>query len=247
MLLIGQAALVTGGSRGIGRAVALALAAQGARVAVNYARNAEAAEAVVQEITRNGGEAVALKADVADFNAGEDLIRAVEDRFGRLDILVNNAGITRDALLLRMKESDWDDVIQTNLKGMFNCTRAALRLMVKQRNGRVINVASVAALAGNPGQANYAAAKAGVIGFTRVLAKEVGSRGVTVNAVAPGFISTDMTAVLPEKFKEEILARIPAGRLGDPEDIAQAVVFLASPASGYITGQTIIVDGGLTA
>lgn len=247
MLLIDRVALVTGGSRGIGRAVALALAAQGARVAVNYARNAEAAEEVVREITRNGGEAVALQADVADFAAGEALVGAVEARFGRLDVLVNNAGITRDTLLMRMKESDWDDVIHTNLKGMFNCTRAAVRLMVKQRQGRVINIASVSAFAGNPGQANYAAAKAGVIGFTRVLAKEVGSRGVTVNAVAPGFITTDMTAVLPDRVKEEVLARVPAGRFGDPEDVAHAVVFLASPASGYITGQTIVVDGGLTA
>ncbi len=247
MLLHGQVALVTGASRGIGRAVALALAAGGARVALNYARNAQAAEAVVAEIAAQGGEAVAIQADVSDFAAGERLVGAVEARFGRLDILVNNAGITRDTLLLRMKESDWDEVIQTNLKGIFNCTRAAAKLMVKQRYGRIINIASVAALVGSPGQSNYAAAKAGAIGITRVLAKELGSRGITVNAIAPGFITTDMTAVLPEKFKEEILSRVPAGRFGSPEEVAHAVAFLASPASGYITGQTIVVDGGLTA
>ena len=247
MLLHGQVALVTGGSRGIGRAIALALAANGARVALNYVRGAEAAEAVAAEIAARGGEAVALQADVGDFQAAEGLVAAVEGRFGRLDILVNNAGVTRDTLLLRMKESDWDDVIRTNLKGAFNCARAAARLMLRQRYGRIINISSVAAFFAHPGQANYAAAKAGIVGFTRALARELGSRGITVNAVAPGFITTDMTDVLPEAFKEEVRAHIPAGRFGTPEDVAQAVLFLASPASGYVTGHTLVVDGGLTA
>ncbi len=201
----------------------------------------------MSEIAAAGGEALALEADVSDYAAGERLVEAVAERFGRLDILVNNAGITRDALLLRMKEQEWDEVLQTNLKGMFNCSRAAARIMVRQRSGRIINVASVAGISGNAGQANYAAAKAGVIGFTKVVAKELGSRGITVNAIAPGYITTDMTADLPEKLKAMVLERVPLGRFGEPEDVAQVALFLASPAAGYITGQTIVVDGGLTA
>lgn len=247
MLLNNRVALVTGGSRGIGRAIALAMAAQGARVAVNYASNRQAAEEVVAEIASAGGDAAAFEADVSGFTDGEELVEAVANRFGRLDILINNAGITRDTLLLRMKESDWDQVLQTNLKGVFNCTRAAAKLMLKQRSGCIINIASVAGLTGLAGQANYGAAKAGILGFTRAVAKELGSRGITVNAIAPGFISTDMTSVLPDAYKQEILRRIPLGRFGTPEDVAQVAVFLASPAGSYITGQTIVVDGGLTA
>lgn len=246
-MLDNRVALVTGGSRGIGRAIALALAEAGAGVAVNYASGAAAAEGVVREIEALGRRALAVQADVSGQAAGDRLVEAVVGGLGRLDILVNNAGITRDGLLIRMKEQDWDDVLGTNLKGMFNCTRAAAKVMMKQREGRIINIASVAAFAGNPGQCNYAAAKAGVIGFTRVVARELGSRGIRVNAIAPGYITTDMTAGLPDKLKEEILARIPAGRFGVPEDIARVAVFLASPAAEYITGQTIVVDGGLTA
>lgn len=246
MLLDRRVALVTGGSRGIGRAIALALAREGADVAISYVSNEGAALEVIQGIESLGRRGLALRCDVSDFAAADNMVSEVAERLGKVDILVNNAGITRDALLLRMKEEDWDSVLDTNLKGVFNCTRAAAKVMLRQRWGRVVNIASVAGFAGNPGQANYAAAKAGIIGFTRVVAKELGSRGITANAIAPGYITTDMTASLPEELKGEILKRIPVGRFGTPEDVAALVVFLAAPASGYITGQVFVVDGGLT-
>ncbi|MFM7219123.1 MAG: 3-oxoacyl-[acyl-carrier-protein] reductase [Nodosilinea sp.] len=240
----GQVAIVTGASRGIGRAIALALAAEGARVVINYAQSATAAQALTAEISANGGEAIALQADVAQADQVEDLVKQTLDRFGRIDILVNNAGITRDTLLLRMKLEDWQAVIDLNLTGVFLCTRAVSKVMLKQRSGRVINIASVAGQMGNPGQANYSAAKAGVIGFTKTVAKELASRGVTVNAVAPGFIATDMTDQLPNS--EEILKFIPLGRFGQAQEVAGMVRFLAAdPAAAYITGQVFNVDGGM--
>lgn len=245
MLLENRAALVTGASRGIGRAIALALARQGARVAVNYTRQAEAARRVVEEIEALGGEAFPVQADVRDAAAVDTMVEKVGNRYGRLDILVNNAGIIRDGLLVRMKEEDWQEVLDTNLKGVFYCTRAAARLMIRQHRGRIINLASVVGLMGNAGQANYASAKAGIIGFTRAVARELAPRGITVNAVAPGFIETDMTAGLSPRAKERLLEAIPMGRLGRPEEVAGVVVFLASEAANYITGQTIAVDGGM--
>jgi len=241
--LAGQTALVTGASRGIGRAIALALAAEGAELVVNYARSASAAEAVVAEIVAAGGRAYALAADVAKEAEVDGLIQAVLERSGRLDVLVNNAGITRDGLLLRMKTADWQAVIDLNLTGVFFCTRAVSRPMLKARRGRIINITSVVGLTGNPGQTNYSAAKAGVVGFTRSTAAEFASRGITVNAVAPGFIATDMTEGLDP---EPILKAIPLGRLGQPEEVAGAVRFLAAdPAAAYITGQVLQVDGGM--
>ena len=238
-----QVAVVTGASRGIGRAIALALAEAGAKVAVNYARSSQAADEVVEKITAAGGEAIALQADVAQADQVDGLIGAVLERWGRVDILVNNAGITRDTLLLRMKPEDWQAVIDLNLTGVFLCTKAVSKLMLKQRSGRIINIASVSGQMGNPGQSNYSAAKAGVIGFTKSVAKELASRGVTVNAVAPGFITTDMTHDLNS---DEILKFIPLGRYGQPEDVAGMVRFLAAdPAAAYITGQTFNVDGGM--
>ena len=241
--LDGQIALVTGASRGIGRAVALALAEAGAEVVVNYSSSPDAADSVVGEITGSGGRAYAVQANVADEEAVNDLIKTVIERSGRIDVLVNNAGITRDGLLMRMKTEDWQSVINLNLSGVFLCTRAVTRPMLKQKSGRIINITSVVGLMGNAGQSNYAAAKAGVVGFTRSTAKEMASRGITVNAVAPGFIATDMTKDLDA---EGILAAIPLGRFGTPEQVAGAVRFLAAdPASAYITGQVLQVDGGM--
>ncbi|WP_414753366.1 3-oxoacyl-[acyl-carrier-protein] reductase [Anabaena sp. CCY 9910] len=241
--LRGQVAVVTGASRGIGRAIALELANYGATVVVNYASSSTAADEVVAEITGAGGEAVALQADVSQVDQVDNLINGAIDKFKRIDILVNNAGITRDTLLLRMKPEDWQAVIDLNLTGVFLCTRAVSKLMLKQRSGRIINITSVAGQMGNPGQANYSAAKAGVIGFTKTVAKELASRGITVNAVAPGFIATDMTSNLKS---EGILQYIPLGRYGQPEEIAGMVRFLAAdPAAAYITGQVFNVDGGM--
>jgi 3-oxoacyl-[acyl-carrier protein] reductase len=242
--LQGQVAIVTGASRGIGRAAALALASEGATVVVNYASSNQAADAVVAEITGMGSQAVALQADVAQADQIDALFNTVMEKWGRVDVLVNNAGIARDTLLLRMKLEDWQAVIDLNLTGVFLCTKAASKIMLKQRAGRIINITSVVGEMGNPGQANYSAAKAGVIGFTKTVAKEVASRGITVNAVAPGFIATDMTADL--KVGEEILKLIPLGRYGQPEEVAGLIRFLAAdPAAAYITGQVINVDGGM--
>ena len=245
MLLDGRHALVTGASRGIGRAVALALAAEGASVALNFAGNVAAAEAVRDEIERAGGKAILVPADVSDEGAVEAMVKTVAEAFGSIDILINNAGITRDGLLLRMKEADWDAVLNTNLKGVFLCAKAVSKLMMKKRYGRIVNMASVVGLVGNASQANYAAAKAGVIGFTKAMAKEMASRGITVNAIAPGFIHSDMTDILPDKVKEARLAGIPLGRAGEPTDVAQAALFLASDQAAYITGQVLQVDGGM--
>ena len=237
MLLANKTALVTGGSRGIGRATALALAEAGAKVVVNYAGNMAAADEVVALIEASGGQAMAIQADVGDALAVEAMVKATVEKFGSIDILVNNAGITRDNLIMRMKEEDWDAVIHTNLKGIFNCTKIVSRLMMKQRYGRIINLTSVVGIMGNAGQSNYAAAKAGVIGFTKSMAKELASRNITVNAVAPGYISTDMTANLPEQAKTELQAQIPLQRLGTPADVAAAVLFLVTPGADYITGR----------
>jgi 3-oxoacyl-[acyl-carrier protein] reductase len=245
MLLVEKTALVTGASRGIGRAAALELAKAGAKVAVNFAGNRAAAEEVVSLIEAAGGQAMLVQADVGNAADVEAMVKAVVERFGKIDILVNNAGITRDNLIMRMKEEDWDAVIHTNLKGIFNCTKAVSKLMMKQRYGRIINMASVVGVMGNAGQANYAAAKAGVIGFTKSMAKELASRNITVNAVAPGYISTDMTANLPEQARLDLQSQIPLQRLGTPEDVATAVLFLVSPGADYITGQTLHVDGGM--
>ena len=245
MSLQGKCALVTGGSRGIGRAVCLELARQGARVAVNYAGNAAAAEETVKACQDLGAEAFAIQADVADAAACDAMVKEVLSRFGRVDILVNNAGVTRDGLMLTMKESDWDTVLDTNLKGAFQCMKAVYRPMMKQKYGRVVNLTSIVGLRGNAGQANYAASKAGLIGLTKSMAKELAARNVTVNAVAPGFIDTDMTAALPEKAREAMLASIPMGRLGQAEDVAQAVAFFAGDASAYVTGPVLCVDGGM--
>lgn len=245
MLLDGKTALVTGASRGIGRAIALRLAAEGARVAINYAGNVKAAEEVKAAIEAAGGTAILCRADVADSAAVEAMVADVAEEFGAIDILVNNAGITRDTLLMRMKDEDFAKVLDTNLKGVFYCTKAVSKLMMKKRSGRIVNMASVVGLVGNAGQTNYAAAKAGVIGFSKSAAKELASRGITVNAVAPGFIGTDMTADLPESVKEKALSDIPLGRAGQPEDVANAVLFLASEQASYITGQVVHVDGGM--
>ena len=247
MRLEGKIALVTGGGRGIGRAAALALAREGADVAVAVGRDLGAAEAVAGEIRALGRRSLAALCDVAEEEATDALIERTVQEFGRLDILVNNAGITRDTLVLRMSDSDWDAVLNVNLKGAFHCSRAAVKRMIRQRSGRIINVTSVMGLIGGAGQANYCASKAGLIGFTRALAREVGSRGVTCNAIAPGWIETQMTAKLPDGAAESLLPRIPAGRLGQPEDVAGAVVFLSSDQAAYITGQVLVVDGGLTA
>ncbi len=246
MDLNGKTAVVTGSSRGIGRAIALELGLNGASVMINYSSNDAAAEEVKKQIEEIGGAAVTIKADVTDYNQCESMIQNTIEHFGRIDILVNNAGITRDNLLARMKAEEWQDVIDTNLTGVYNCCRAALRPLLKQKSGgRIINIASVAGIHGNTGQANYAAAKGGVISFTRTLAKELGSRDITVNAVAPGFIETEMTETLSEEIKEQVTSRIALGRLGKPEEVASVVLFLASSAD-YVTGQVIAVDGNLS-
>lgn len=244
-MLQGKAALVTGASRGIGRAIALALAEAGADVAVNYAGSEQAAAEVAHAIEALGRQSLKIQADVGSAAQADEMVKAVLERFGKIDILVNNAGITRDNLLMRMKEEEFDQVIQTNLKGVFNCLKAVTRPMMKQRSGRIINIASVVGSLGNPGQANYVAAKAGVIGLTKSAARELASREITVNAVAPGFITTDMTDQLTEEQKAAIVQQIPLATLGRPEQIASAVKFLASDEASYITGQTIHVDGGM--
>ncbi len=245
MSLKGNVALVTGGSRGIGRAVCLELARQGAAVAVNYAGNSAAAEETVQLCRALGVEAEAFRADVADPAACDALTAAVKERFGRLDILVNNAGIARDGLLMTAKEEDFSRTLDTNLKGAYFCTKAAAKVMLRQKYGRIVCLSSVVGLRGNPGQTAYAASKAGVIGLVKAAAKELAGRDITVNAVAPGFIETDMTAVLPEKAKAAMLGTIPKGRPGSPEEVARAVAFFAGPECAYITGQVLCVDGGM--
>lgn len=243
-MLKDKVVVITGASRGIGRALALTLAATGAKLVLS-ARNEEALIPLVAEIRDGGGAAVALAGDVGSAGAADKLIEAGVSAFGRVDVLVNNAGITRDALLLRMKDEDWDAVLNVNLKGAFLCIRAAAKVMSKQRYGRIINISSVVGEMGNPGQANYCASKAGLLGLTKSVARELARRNVTVNAITPGFIVTDMTDALPEKTREELAAQIPLGRFGSAEDIAHAVIFLASDQAGYITGQTLGVNGGM--
>lgn len=245
MRLEGKVALVTGASRGIGREIAFELAREGASVAVNYAGSEAKALELVDEIKAMGREAFAIQADVSNSDSVNDMVKETVERFGKLDILVNNAGITKDNLLMRMKESEWDDVININLKGVFLCTKAVTRQMMKQRSGRIINISSVVGVSGNAGQANYVAAKSGVIGLTKTAAKELSSRGITVNAIAPGFITTDMTDKLNEEVTAEMLKQIPLARFGEPKDIARAVVFLASEDSNYMTGQTLNINGGM--
>lgn len=243
--LQGRVALVTGGSRGIGRAICLRLAEAGASVAVNYAGNAQAAEEVASIIKAQGGQAITVQANVADAGEVAGMFDMVLNTYGKIDILVNNAGITRDNLLIRMKDEEWDAVIDTNLKGVYQCIKAAAKPMMKQRYGRIVNISSVVGLIGNAGQMNYVAAKAGVIGMTKTAAREFSSRNISVNAVAPGFIETDMTATLSEDIKTKLYDQIPLGRLGQADDVAKAVLFLASDDSGYMTGQTLHVDGGM--
>ena len=245
MSLTNKTAVVTGGSRGIGRAIALELAKQGAKVVVNYSGSEASALQVVADIEAAGGEAIAVQANISEANSVQQLMQKALDTYGTIDILVNNAGITRDNLLMRMKEDEWDDVLNTNLKGVFLCTKAVTRQMMKQRTGRIINISSIVGVAGNAGQANYVAAKAGVIGLTKTTAQELASRNILVNAIAPGFITTEMTDALPEELKAQMLKQIPLARLGQPEDVAKAVAFFASDAANYITGQTLHIDGGM--
>jgi len=244
MTLQGKVAVVTGGSRGIGRAVVTGLAREGAAITL-CARDRVLLEKVAAELESSGAQALAVQADVTQASEVEQMVEACVERFGQVDILVNNAGITRDNLLLRMKDEEWDAVLSTNLKGVFHCTRAVLRPMIKQRSGRIINLTSVVAVMGNPGQANYVAAKAGIIGFTKATAREVASRRITVNAVAPGFIETDMTHALDPELQEQMRSQIPLGRFGRPEDVAELVAFLASDRAAYMTGQVIHLNGGL--
>lgn len=241
----GKVALVTGSSSGIGAATALELAAGGAAVALNYRSNAQGAEAIAAQIREEGGTCAIFQADVSNLEQATELVKQTENTLGRIQILVNNAGVTRDTLLLSMKESDWDTVIETNLKSVYNVTKATLRGMLRQRWGRVVNITSVVGLAGQAGQSNYAASKAGIIGFTKSLAREVGSRNITVNAVAPGFIPTALTNVLSDEQREATISQTPIGRLGTAEEVAWAVAFLAAERSGFITGQVLTVDGGL--
>lgn len=246
MDLLGKVALITGGSRGIGKSIALKLASLGADIVINYSSNEAKAEEVVNEIKALGRNALAIKANVSLLEDAKNLVEKSVDKFEKVDILVNNAGVTRDNLLMRMSEEEWDTVFEVNLKGTFNVTKSLIRSMIKQKNCSIINIASVVGITGNAGQCNYAASKAGIIGFTKSLAKEVAKKNVRVNAVAPGFIETDMTDKLSDKVKEEYQDNIPLQRLGKPEDIANAVAFLASDMSNYITGQVLVVDGGMT-
>lgn len=244
-MLKGKTAIVTGAARGIGRAIALKLASNGVNIVLNYRSSEEKAIEVEEEIKKLGVEVLRVQGDISKLADVENLVNSAKDRFGVIDIMVNNAGITKDTLILRMKEEEFDSVIDTNLKGVFNCLKSITPIMVKQKTGKIINLSSVVGIVGNAGQVNYAASKAGVIGMTKSLAKEVGSRGITVNAVAPGFIETEMTEVLGEKLKEESKKAIPLKRLGTPEDVAAVVSFLASDEANYVTGQVINVDGGM--
>ena len=244
-MLTGKVALVTGAGRGIGRQIALTLAAQNAFVIVNYNGSKDKAEETVSEIKEAGGDAVSYKCNVSDFEECQQMITAIIKEYKHIDILVNNAGITRDGLIMKMREDDYDAVLDTNLKGAFNTIRHMSRYFLKQKSGRIINISSVSGILGNAGQANYSASKAGVIGLTKAVARELASRGITVNAVAPGFVDTDMTDALSDSAKENLISQIPLGRTGKPQDIANAVLFLASDAAGYITGQVLSVDGGM--
>lgn len=243
--LLGKVALITGGSRGIGRSIVIALAQAGAKVVINYQGNESAAQDTLDQVITAGAEGFIVKTDVASSKEVDEMIKEVISKYGRIDILVNNAGITRDNLLLRMKDEEWEKVINTNLTGVFNCVRAVTKQMMKQRFGKIINISSVVGLSGNAGQVNYAAAKAGIVGLTKSVARELATRGIMVNAIAPGYIITDMTDEINEGMKEQLKSRIPIGRLGNPEDVANLALFLAGPGSDYITGQVISVDGGM--
>lgn len=245
IMLTGKNAIVTGSSRGIGKSIAIKLAELGANIILNYRNNVASVKEVIKEIETKGVKVMAIQGDVSNFEDAKKVVDEAKEKLGSIDILVNNAGITKDTLLMRMKEEDFDKVIEVNLKGVFNCTKNIVPIMMKQRSGRIINISSIVGLSGNAGQSNYAAAKAGIIGFTKSIAKEIATRGITVNAVAPGFISTDMTDVLSEKVKEEIKKNIPLRRIGEGKDIANTVAFLASDMGSYITGQVISVDGGM--
>lgn len=245
MNLKGKTVLITGGSRGIGRAIALAFAGEGTNVIINYTSDEENAKNVIKEIEKFGVKGLAIRANISKAEEVNNMFDKIKEDFDVVDILINNAGITRDSLFIGMKERDWDEVIEVNLKGMFLCAKAVIRKMLRQRYGRIVNISSVVGVVGNPGQANYCASKAGVIGFTKSLAREVASRNITVNAIAPGFIKTDMTDALPEDIKESVMGTIPMGRYGNPEDIANIAVFLSSGKADYITGQIIHIDGGM--